>query len=150
MNQRVKPQTGRGSALGLAVLALVWLCGCAARPPERWAGYEFTRAQMGLPFRLVLYAPDDATARRAADAAYARIKQLNAIMSDYEPESELSQLSAGSGQGRSVKVSEDLWRVLAQAQAFSARREGGARGCRGPRARADAIRGMACGAPIRW
>ena len=124
MNPRAERATGRWFASGLAGFALVWLCGCASLPPERWAGYEFTRAQMGLPFRIVLYAPDDATARRAADAAYARIRQLNAIMSDYEPESELSRLSGSSGQGRAVKVSEDLWRVLERAQEFSQRSDG--------------------------
>ena len=68
------------------------------RLPER---FEFTQIQMGMTFRVVLYAPDEDSANAAASAAYARIKQLNGIMSDYDPESELMQLcrTAGTGKG---------------------------------------------------
>lgn len=100
------------------------LVGCATWSPESWDRYEFTRTQMGLPFRIVLYAPNDGVAHRAANAAYARIRQLNRTMSDYEPESELSLLSASSGRGQAVKVSDDLWRVLQTAQQFSAKSDG--------------------------
>jgi len=79
---------------------------------------------MGVPFRMVLYAPDQPTAHAAAEAAFARISQLNDIMSDYDPDSELSRLSRTSGKGRAVKLSDDLWRVLSQAQALSARTQG--------------------------
>jgi thiamine biosynthesis lipoprotein len=79
---------------------------------------------MGMPFRIVLYAPDQATAERAAEAAFVRIQQLNDIMSDYDPDSELSKLSHTSGQGQEVRVSEDLWIVLQQAQALAVRSGG--------------------------
>ncbi len=79
---------------------------------------------MGVPFRIVLYAPGQSTADRAADAAFRRIQELNDIMSDYEPESELSRLSRTSGQGREVRVSNDLWFVLQRAQALSERSDG--------------------------
>ena len=111
-------------SFGMIVCAFVWLNGCATAPPEQWDRYEFTRMQMGLPFRITLYAASDVVAHRATDAAYARIKQLNASLSDYEPESELSLLSASAGQGRAVKVSEDLWRVLEKAQEFSEKSDG--------------------------
>ena len=87
--------------------------------------YEFDRAEMGVPFRIVLYAPSPAFAQRASDAAYARIKQLNDIMSDYDPDSELSRLSGTSGRGEAVHVNHDLWVVLARAQSL-AERSGGA------------------------
>jgi thiamine biosynthesis lipoprotein len=79
---------------------------------------------MGLPFRIVLYAPDQATARSAADAAFVRIQQLNNILSDYEAESELSRLARTSGTGQAVTLSDDLWRVLTRAQAMSKRSQG--------------------------
>ncbi|MBU6400159.1 MAG: FAD:protein FMN transferase [Verrucomicrobia bacterium] len=79
---------------------------------------------MAVPFRIVLYAADSATAQSAANAAFDRIAQLNDIMSDYDPDSELSRLSRSSGQGRWVKVSDDLWRVLRQAQALATRTDG--------------------------
>jgi thiamine biosynthesis lipoprotein len=80
---------------------------------------------MGLPFRIVLYAPNPAKAAKAAEAAFARISQLNSILSDYETDSELSRLSRTSGSGQAVPVSEDLWRVLERANQF-AQRTGGA------------------------
>jgi len=87
--------------------------------------YEYEQPQMGLPFRIVLYAPDEMTAKGNADAAFKRIAQLNDILSDYEADSELSRLSRTSGQGREIPVSEDLWRVIERAQAV-AERSGGA------------------------
>jgi len=86
--------------------------------------FEFSDTEMGLPFRIVLYAEDQAQAQHASDATFARIKQLNDILSDYDSDSELSQLSHTSGSGTAVHVSDDLWNVLAQAQVFSAKSGG--------------------------
>jgi thiamine biosynthesis lipoprotein len=79
---------------------------------------------MGVPFRIVLYAPNRAAAERAAQAAYQRIAALNHILSDYETDSELSQLSRTSGQGKPIKVSADLWTVLNRARQWSERSAG--------------------------
>ena len=81
--------------------------------------YEFVQTQMGLPFRMVLYAPNQSIATDASDAAFARIKQLNDILSDYDAESELSLLSRTSGHHKTVHVSDDLWQVLAQSQKYA-------------------------------
>jgi len=74
------------------------------------------RTTNGLPFRIVLYAPDKPPAKAAARAAFDRIQQLNAILSDYEDDSELSRLSRTAGSGQAVRVSDDLWFVLKRAQ----------------------------------
>jgi len=74
---------------------------------------------MGVPFRIVLYAEDKESADAAAEAAFARIKQLNDILSDYDTDSELSRLSQTAGQGKVVPVSPDLWRVLELSQALA-------------------------------
>jgi FAD:protein FMN transferase len=87
--------------------------------------YEFSATEMGLPFRIVLYAKNSIDAQYASDAAFARIKQLNDILSDYDSESEISKLSQTSGSGKAVPVSDDLWRVLERAQ-FFAQKSGGA------------------------
>src|SRR4051812_34053963 len=79
---------------------------------------------MGLPFRIVLYAKDSAAAQHASDAAFARIKQLNDILSDYDSDSELSKLSRTSGSGTAIKVSHDLWNVVTHAQKFSEKSRG--------------------------
>jgi len=80
---------------------------------------------MGLDFRVTLYAPDEATARTAATAAYARIAELNRVLSDYDPDSELSRLSQSSGTGEWRIVSPDLWRILEAGQLL-AQQSGGA------------------------
>jgi thiamine biosynthesis lipoprotein len=74
--------------------------------------YEFTHRQMGTTFRILLYASDSVQAREAAAAAFSRVDTLNAILSDYREDSELSKLSRTAGSGQWVQVSPDLWRVL--------------------------------------
>ncbi|HXG49705.1 MAG TPA: FAD:protein FMN transferase [Methylomirabilota bacterium] len=115
------------AALG-ALLAVQ--TGCApgrALPREGDVGgarFEYEEPQMGLPFRIVLYAPDRTTADAAVRAAFDRIAQLNAVLSDYDSDSELSRLSQTAGTGRSVPVSAELWRVLSAAQSLARRSKG--------------------------
>ena len=117
----------RQSALrGQWLLLLLLTSSCVAPPPNTPAltRYEYQRPEMGVPFRIVLYARDQAAADAAVDAAFQRVKQLNDIMSDYDADSELSKLSRSSGQGQEVPVSADLWFVLCRAQALAERSAG--------------------------
>lgn len=84
--------------------------------------FAFEKAEMGLPFRITLYAPDEKTAKAAADAAFERIAQLNSVLSDYDPDSEISRLSRTHD--REVAVTTDLWNVLERAQSMSERSDG--------------------------
>jgi len=86
--------------------------------------FEFTQTEMAVPIRIVLYASDNAIAAAAARAAFARFHTLNAILSDYDPQSELRRLCDTSPEGKAVRVSDDLWRVLARAQKLSERSDG--------------------------
>lgn len=82
---------------------------------------------MGAAFRIVLYAPDQATADRAARAASGRVDQLNAILSDYDPNSEISRLSQRTLDGpmaEPVTVSEELFHVLDVSQQVAERTDG--------------------------
>jgi thiamine biosynthesis lipoprotein len=79
---------------------------------------------MGMPFRVVLYATNQVAADSAAEAAFQRIKQLNDIMSDYDPDSELSKLSSSSGSGQAISISDDLWFVLNRAEDLAKRSDG--------------------------
>lgn len=103
-----------------AWLAVLILGGCAQTPKVRqadWQRFEFEEPQMGVPFRIVLHAPDPATAQAAARAAFGRVAELNARLSNYETESELSLLSRSSEEGSpAVPVSDELWTVLQAAQ----------------------------------
>lgn len=86
--------------------------------PAKLQRFEFTEPHMGTTFRIVLYAPDEAAARKAARAAFARVAELNAIFSDYQPTSELMKLCEKAG-GEPVAVSPELFDVLEKAERFS-------------------------------
>lgn len=108
---------------------LLWILiaciSCASSPKgTQLTRFEYERPEMGLPFRIVLYAPDKPAADAAAGAAFKRIEALNGIMSDYDTDSELSQLSRTSGQGKEVHVSDDLWFVLKRSQELAERSHG--------------------------
>ncbi|MHA3775118.1 FAD:protein FMN transferase [Verrucomicrobiota bacterium sgz303538] len=106
----------------LAVLTVLSLSLSLRAEEQR---FVFEKAEMGLPFRITLYAPDQATAKAAADAAFERIAILNSVFSDYDSDSELSRLSRTSGQGKAVPVSTALWQILERSQSL-AERTGGA------------------------
>lgn len=81
--------------------------------------FDFVREKLGGPFRISVYAPDQAAANRAADAAFARVDDLNETLSDYLPDSELNRLSRETANGpmaSPVPVSNDLYRVLKKGQ----------------------------------
>jgi thiamine biosynthesis lipoprotein len=78
---------------------------------------------MGSPFKLVLYSNSEPAARRASLAAFRRIAKLDAVLSDYKPDSELSRLSAAAG-GPPMPVSPDLFEILERGQQLSERSGG--------------------------
>ena len=77
--------------------------------------YQFSQMEMAAPIKIVLYSPDHVTATRASQAAFSRIRQLNGILSDYDPESEVRRLCDTSREGGPVAVSDDLWHVIKHA-----------------------------------
>ena len=109
-------------------LMVAWLLGVAvpaAAPGELGLQrYEFSQVEMAVPIKIVLYGKDTETASRESSAALARIHALNTIMSDYDPESELCRLCRTAGEGKPVRVSEDLWKVLVHAQKQAAQSDG--------------------------
>jgi thiamine biosynthesis lipoprotein len=87
--------------------------------------FTFERPQMGVPFRLQLSTDQGAShAQSMADQVWKRIEQLNHIFSNYQTDSELSQLGYASGQGNWTRVSPDLWSLIVRSQEFSRRSEG--------------------------
>ncbi len=108
-------KAGRWLNLLVAGITAILASSCVF-PAPTLQRYEFQQPQMGLPFRMVLYAKTRAQAEAASNRAFARIQQLNDVMSDYEFDSELSTLSRSSGEGRARPVSQDLWIVLSRSQ----------------------------------
>lgn len=89
---------------GLSLLAL----GCVRAEEERRFAYE--RPLMGTRFAITCYGTDETAAKAAADEAFGVGEQINAVASDYLPESELMQLSKKTGEA--VKVSPLLAELL--------------------------------------
>jgi thiamine biosynthesis lipoprotein len=94
-----------------------------AGTPPHLTRFVFTRPLMGTTFRLVFYAPDEATAKLAVQAAFARAVELDNIMSDYKATSELMRLCEKAG-GPPIHVSEDLFAILTRSQDVARRSKG--------------------------
>ncbi len=119
----------RNAAVALALTAITLVAsGSAVLAGEQNAPglqrFTFTENHMGAPWKIVLYAVNKAVANRASKAAYERIEELNRVLSDYEPTSELSRLSATAPTAEPVHVSDDLWRVLEFSQRLSEKSNG--------------------------
>ena len=116
----------RSSAIPLVALAL--LCGSAnaqSTDPAALVRHAQRQLHMGVEFEIVLYATNQAAADKAFAAGFARIAELDRILSDYDPESELSRLSASAPSQQPAPLSDDLWTVLSHARSVS-ERSGGA------------------------
>ena len=86
---------------------------------------------MGVEFEVELFATGGEQASKATTAAFARIEALDKSLSDYDPASELSKLSATSAvppgsdlttppaTAAPIPLSNDLWRVLTHSQELS-------------------------------
>ena len=63
-----------------------------------------------------MYVEDSTQANQLAFESFLLVDSLNHIFSDYDPESELNQLSAPSGTGTWFKPSPVLWQILLQSK----------------------------------
>lgn len=79
---------------------------------------------MGTEFRIILYAESDSLAKSVSKKAFDRIDELNQIMSDYVPDSELNQLTQSAPSESYVPISQDLWNVIDIAHDFSKHSKG--------------------------
>ena len=102
----------------LIILSFMLAAVSMAGAQSRLRRYEFAQVHMGTQFRIVLYASNGGGAGKAADLAYARIVELDGMMSDYREESELNRLCRMAG-GPPVKVSDDLFRIIKICQSWS-------------------------------
>jgi thiamine biosynthesis lipoprotein len=112
----------------LITLAVVALClGCRSTPiaSANLQRFDFEKPEMGIRFQISLYATNEAQAELAATAAFKRVEQLNAVLSDYETDSEISRLSQSSEEGSpEVPLGNDLWNVLERSQALARETQG--------------------------
>jgi len=85
---------------------------------------ERAEEAMGTTFAVVLYGADRLALETAADAAFEEIHRLDGMLSNYKPSSEWSEVNRNAA-ARAVKVSEELFQLLAECAAYS-KRTGGA------------------------
>lgn len=98
----------------MRLLLAVGLWAVALGGPGDLQRYEAVEPHLGTLVRIIVYAPGEEAARGAFRAAFDRIRDLDRVLSDYRDDSELNQVTR-SGVGRAVRVSDDLFAVLAAA-----------------------------------
>ena len=122
-------RTARGAvraawiATACAASAALVSAAAAERPPA--ARVSQTQRLMGVPWTITVIADSDTAGRAAITAGFAEAARLERVLSDYDPASELSQLSAAAPTARPVPVTADLWRVLERAVEIRDGSEGG-------------------------
>lgn len=115
------PKSAFSVFAAFVISAGILLTYCQAQTLER---FTFEHPQMGTLFKIILYAPDQELANEASDSAFARIDELNTILSDYLETSELNKLAKTSGTNRSVAVGDELFYVISEAQVVSQKTDG--------------------------
>jgi thiamine biosynthesis lipoprotein len=103
----------------LAVWAIA-LSGAAGTELQR---LESVEPHMGTLVRVTVYTGTEREARQAFRAAFDRIRHLDQVLSDYRPDSELNRITR-TAVGRAVRVSDDLFTVLAASQELAGRTDG--------------------------
>jgi FAD:protein FMN transferase len=74
--------------------------------------YEYRQIVMGVPFVLTLYAESEAVANKTQTSVYKRLRELNLIFSDYDPDSELSILCKNARPNQEIPISDELASVF--------------------------------------
>ena len=81
--------------------------------------FEFQTEKMGSPVAVTLYAADAREAEDAANAVWERFDELNATLSDWDPESEIIQLCRRIDEtGERARPSADLRRALEESRRY--------------------------------
>jgi thiamine biosynthesis lipoprotein len=78
---------------------------------------------MGTTFSVVLYGSDPASMSQAIDAAFAEAHRLDALLSNYKPESEWSRINREASV-HEVAISPELFRLLSDSLEYSRASEG--------------------------
>lgn len=81
--------------------------------------FEAVEPHMGTLVQIKLYAGSADSAKKAFQAAFARIAAVDAALTDYQPDSELNRVCRQAA-GHDLLVSKDLFRVVKAAQKLAA------------------------------
>ena len=108
------------SALAASILVLVFWFGPQNHTVTIDGGFRIT---MGTVARIMVTAEDAGQAHQAIEAAFDKIFQIDQMMSDYDPDSQLSQVNRDAFD-EPVQVDADLLEVLAAAKLYSCMSDG--------------------------
>ena len=92
-----------------------------ARPNRRWRASNPLNPRWACHLRSYCTRPSRPLQTPRFEAAFSRIAAFNRILSDYDPDSELSRLSRTAPAEHGVPVSDPLWTVLARSQRLAGR-----------------------------
>ncbi len=104
-------------ALAFALLAWVPLL-IASAPETKTPLVHKTKYLMGTVYEIAVYDNQPQRASQAVDKAFAEIVRLDAMLSNYKPDSDLSRLNRDAHY-RAVKVPMDLYRVIEESVRYS-------------------------------
>jgi thiamine biosynthesis lipoprotein len=104
-------------------VAAWWLLSAGALRAADQQLFEAVQAHMGTLVRVQLYAVDAGRANAGFRAAFDRIAQLDAALSDYRADSEVNRICR-TAVGKPANVSADLFRVLAAARQLAEETDG--------------------------
>lgn len=108
------------SALAIAIIGMLFWLSTRSRTMTVDGGFRMT---MGTIARIIVTAEDQQQADNAINAAFEKIYHIEELMSDYDPNSQLSQVNQHAFEAP-VPVDAELFNVLAAAKAYSCMSEG--------------------------
>lgn len=102
------------------------LCAAVAHAAEPLKRFEAKSVHMGTEWKVIVYAADAGSAEEATEAAFKRVGELDTVMSDYNPKSELMRLCTANDAkpNTPIAISDDLLKVLTLAQGVSEQTDG--------------------------
>jgi thiamine biosynthesis lipoprotein len=104
--------------LAAAGLAVCLPLSFASAPESKTSLVHKTKYSMGTVYEIAAYDESPERASQAIDKAFAGIVALDNLLSNYKPESALSQLNR-NGHFHAVKVPPDLYRVMEESVKYS-------------------------------
>ncbi len=113
----------------MLVLFLLPLAGAVATAPVHSTvkgeelRLESSVVAMGSAYSVVVYGQDRTRMEEAVDAAFAEVQRLDQILSNYKPESELSEVNREAGT-HPVAVTQEMYDLLAACVEYSRESEG--------------------------
>jgi len=99
-------------------------CNSASNPIEPLGGYELQFPSMGTMLTFQAFSDDQEKVQQAFAAAQQEVERLVGMMSDYDPDSELSKINQIAGTGQWSQVSPELWEVLDASDRWHQQTEG--------------------------